>query len=163
MPVWSGWDALLWLHNQEQNEDTPPCPTLLSVAEINYDEKQLGKKRAYVTYTSWSQSTTKGSQGRNSSRNRGRKHRRILFTGWFSMTCSILFIQPRTTLPWDDTTYSALGPPTSIIIKKMPHRLAYRPVLQRYFFNWDFLFLDDSPFIILLPCFRIIEKGCWVA
>lgn len=29
-----------------------PCPTLLSVAVINYDEKQLEKKRASVTYTS---------------------------------------------------------------------------------------------------------------
>ena len=50
------------------------CPDLVfHSCDTHHDQNQLARERVYLGYTSTPQSTTEGSQGRNSSRRRGRK------------------------------------------------------------------------------------------
>lgn len=65
------------------------CPSLLSRAVIN--NSNLGMKR-FIWLTCHGQSVTEGSQGRNSSRSRGRVYGRKLFTALLSMACPGCFL-----------------------------------------------------------------------
>jgi hypothetical protein len=77
----------------------------VSIALIKYqDQKQVGEKRVYLTYTSTSLFITKGNQDRNSSRDRTWRQelmqRRWRGTGLLPMACSACFlIEPMTTSP----------------------------------------------------------------
>lgn len=49
-------------------------------------------------------------------------------------------------LPRGGTAHSGLGTPTSLVIKKAPHRLAHGSVQWRQFFSWGSLFSANSRF-----------------
>lgn len=53
-----------------------------------------------------------------------------------------LFHIPPAHLPREGTAHRRLGSSKSILIKKMSHRLAYRPIWLGHFVSWDFFFSD---------------------
>lgn len=86
-----------------------------------------GKSLVYLTAPR-SQSSTTGSQGRNWSRDC-----RTLLAPLAGSACFSYMSQ----VHLGSTTHNGLGPSASVI-KKIPHRLVYRTLV-----NWGFLFLND--------------------
>lgn len=76
----------------------------------------------------------------------------MLFTSEVNAVCwlappdflSLFSHTPHDHLPRGGTTLSELCPPTSMSIKKMPFRYAYRPVSWKHFLSWGSYFSVDS-------------------
>lgn len=57
---------------------------------------------------------------------------------------SLLFHTRQGHLPRSGATHNGLGPPHEFLIKKTPHKLAYRPGLGRHFLNYVFFLWGNS-------------------
>lgn len=95
------------------------CSSSLSVAVTNTDQKQLGEKSICLSCASRSWIIIEGGPGKNSSRNRSRKHREAL-AGSYSGS---FLIQPRTMLPKVDWAL-----PHQSSVKTTFHRHGHRPI-----------------------------------
>lgn len=100
----------------------------------NTEQKQLRKRRAFVTYRLWS--ITKGNQGRKlrqkyRGRNWCRGHGEMGLTGSVSITCSACFLSYSTR-----TRTLAM---TSIMNQENGLQIAYKPIKWR-----ETLFADES-------------------
>lgn len=84
-------------------------------------------------------------RARTLGRNWIRGYRGALLTGLLTIACSSCFlIQPRNPCPDVTPPTVSLNLPHEWLIKKITQRLAYRPTWWKYFFDWGFLFPDDS-------------------
>lgn len=76
-------------------------------------------------YTSWSQFTIEGSQGRNLSRSRGRKHAKRPLTGLLCWPAQLAFLHSCLGMALPTVGWTILH---QLAIKKMPYRNARKPI-----------------------------------
>jgi hypothetical protein len=100
-----------------------------------------GEERVYSAYTSTSQFTIKGSQGRNSNR-AGTWTQELMLRPWRTAAYRLA---PPGGPPAQGWHYPGWDGPFlhQSLIEKMPYRLAYSPVSWRHFLSWDSILSDD--------------------
>lgn len=102
------------------------------------DQKQFGEEHVYLARSPLS--IVKENKGKNTKSEPGGRY-------WLALPGSLSVLsytaenhQPRGSTP------SGRVPPHYLLIKKMSHRLADRPIQWRHFLSLSFLFPDDSSF-----------------
>lgn len=94
----------------------------------HHDQKRLGKEMVDFAHTPISQLVTEGGQGRNlEEADDTEAKEEYAKLACFSRLVHPIFLQHPDAQ--DDTTYNGLGPPHQSLIKRMPYRLAYSPIL----------------------------------
>lgn len=120
------------------------------------DQRQLKKERVYFSFQLIVHH--EGSLGKNSRRElkqRPWKNSAYWLVSHASFSCS--FISTRSTSPGVVSPIVILDLACQLLIKKMPGRLASRPIWYKYFISWGYCFLND------LRLYRVNKKVTRIA
>lgn len=110
------------------------------------DQKQCGEEMVFCLPTLRSYSITEGIQGKNleveTEAEAMEKCFLLACSSWFAQLC---FLKPfRTLCPGMVPPAIGWTLPHQLLIKKMHHKFAYRPVCWGHFLSWGFLFSSNS-------------------